>query len=354
MRAARYHGQRDVRVEEVDPEPVGPDELRIDVAACGICGSDLHEYAEGPIFVPDGRPHPLTGETLPVTMGHEFGGRVSETGGAVEGLSVGDAVAVNPLLSCGDCRYCAEGSYHLCESVGFIGLAGGGGFAESVVVPADHAVPFPDGVPIEHAALVEPLSVALHAVRGSGLREGDAVAVFGSGPIGLGVVQAVRAAGAGEVFVSEPREARRERAALSGADVLIDPRTADPVDRITDATGGGVDVAFEVAGVSPTLTGALRSTKRGGRVTVVSIFEEAAEVQPNDIVLGERTVTGTLGYLAGPLGDREFGMTIRKLADGAFDPEPLVTDRIDLDDIGEGFEALLDEGSDQVKILVSP
>lgn len=355
MRAANYHGQQDIRVEDIDPADVGPNEVRVDISTGGICGSDLHEYVAGPIFIPGDEPHPVTGDVAPVTMGHEFAGTISEVGDDV-GIEEGQPVAVNPVVWCGECRYCTAGQYHLCESGGFIGLSGGGGgFAESIVVNEVQAIPLPEDVPVEYGALVEPLTVALHAVRGSGIQAGDSVAVFGSGPIGLGVIQAARAAGATEIIVSEPRDARRDRAAESGATTAIDPTDRDPVETTSAATNGGVDVAFEAAGIATTVTQAIQSTKHQGRVTIVSIFEEAIDMQPNDIVLGERSITGTLGYEGGPRSAREFGPTIQMLADGQFDPDPLVTDRIDLDEIVEsGFDPLLDPESEQVKILVEP
>jgi (R,R)-butanediol dehydrogenase/meso-butanediol dehydrogenase/diacetyl reductase len=356
MQAATYHGRKDIRVEEVTAGTVGADEVRIDVDACGICGSDLHEYTAGPIFVPEGDPHPVSEETAPVRMGHEYSGTIAEVGDAVTDLAVGDAVAVNPILYCGECRQCREGNYHICDSIGFIGLSGGsGGFSESAVVDAEHAVPLGEDVPVEHGALVEPLSVALHAVRRSGLQAGDAVAVFGSGPIGLAVIQCARVAGAGTIFVSEPRDARRERAADCGATELVDPSTTDPVEYVHSHTDGGADVAFEVAGVEPSFNAAVESTAPSGQTTVVSIWEEEVSTHPNTLVLGERTVTGTLAYLGGPRSDEEYGMVIDMLADGRLDPDPFITGRIGLDEIvADGFDRLVDPESDHVKILVKP
>ena len=356
MQAARYHGRGDIRVESIDESDLGSDQIRVDVDSCGICGSDLHEYAAGPIFIPEGEPHPVSGEVAPVTMGHEFSGTVSAVGADVTDLDVGDPVAINPILYCGECRQCREGNYHICDSIGFTGLSGGGGgFAENIVVKAEQAVPLVEGVPLEYGALVEPLAVGLHAVRRSGVQAGDSVAVFGSGPIGLSVIQCLRAAGAGHVYVSEPRAARRDRALDSGASETIDPTETDAVEFITDETGGGVDVAFEVAGIEATYNAALQSTRPSGTMTVVSIWEEEVSSHPNTIVLGERTVTGTLAYLGGPRSGEEYGMVIDMLADGRLDPDPLITGRIGLDDIvDDGFESLLDPESDQVKILVKP
>jgi (R,R)-butanediol dehydrogenase/meso-butanediol dehydrogenase/diacetyl reductase len=356
MRAALYHGQEDVRIEETESPSVGPEQVHLDVDSAGICGSDLHEYVAGPIFIPNKEPHPVSGETAPLTLGHEFSGVVTEVGDAVTHLRQGDEVAVNPILCCGECRQCIGGNYHLCDSGGFLGLSGGGGgFAENIVVDAQKAVPLGDSVSLEAGALVEPLSVGLHAVRRSGLRAGDTAAVFGSGPIGLSVIQCARAAGARHIFVSEPRDARRSRAGESGADRLIDPTEENAVESITSATEGGVDAAFEVAGIEPTFNAALGSTRPDGSITVVSIWEESVNMDPNEFVLGERTMTGTLAYLGGPRSDEEYGMVIDMLAEGQLDPEPLITDRIGLDDIvDDGFERLLDADSDQVKIMVEP
>ena len=356
MQAATYHGRKDIRVEEVAEGTVGAEEVRINIDSCGICGSDLHEYTAGPIFVPEGEPHPVSEEQAPIRMGHEYSGVIAEVGDDVTGLAVGDAVAVNPILYCGECRQCHEGNYHICDSIGFIGLSGGSGeFAESAVVHAEHAVPLGDDVPVEHGALVEPLSVALHAVRRSGLQAGDAVAVFGSGPIGLAVIQCARVAGAGTIFVSEPRAARRERAADCGAAELIDPMSTDPVEYIHDHTNGGADVTFEVAGVEPSFNAAVESTAPGGRTTIVSIWEEEVSTHLNNLVLGERTVTGTLAYLGGPRSTEEYGMVIEMLADGRLDPDPFITGRIGLDEIVDGgFDRLIDPDSDHIKILVKP
>ncbi|WEL17146.1 MULTISPECIES: 2,3-butanediol dehydrogenase [unclassified Halorhabdus] len=354
MDAARYHGREDIRVEDVEPESVGPDQVRIDIEACGICGSDLHEYTAGPIFIPGDAPHPVSGAQAPLTMGHEFSGTVSEVGADVTDFSEGDAVTANPIIYCGTCSRCEAGEYHRCESLGFTGLASNGGFAENVVVDAEQVVALGD-VPVEHGALVEPLTVALHAARVADVSAGDSVAVFGSGPIGLCQIQALRAAGADPIIVSEPRDERRARADASGADVLIDPTEDDALDVIRAETGEGVDIAFDVAGVEATYNQAINSTRPGGRVAEVSIFEEPLETQPNDLVIPERSIVGSIAYQGGPRSGEEFGMVIDMLEDGRLDPEPLITDRIGLEDIVEdGFEQLLDPESDQVKILVKP
>jgi (R,R)-butanediol dehydrogenase / meso-butanediol dehydrogenase / diacetyl reductase len=356
MQAAIYHGQRDVRIEEIEPSEMKPTDVRIAVAACGICGTDLHEYAAGPIDTPGDAPHPITGVQVPIRFGHEFGGRITAAGSAVEGVEAGDLVTVNPLLTCGTCRCCAEGNYNTCENIGTIGLSGGdGGFAEQVVVDESHVVLVPETVPAEYTALIEPLAVGVHAVRESDLRLGDDVAIIGGGPIGLATALAAKAEGAGRVLVSASRDSRREIAREIGVDAVIDPNTTDPVSFVRDRSDGGVAVAFEAAGGGESLNQAVQSTERDGDVTVISLFEESIDFDPNPIVHGERTLSGIFGYQAGPLGNRDYRTVIRLLARGEIDPEPLITSRIGLSEIVDGgFERLLDRSSGQVKILVSP
>lgn len=355
MRAAVYHGRQDIRIEDVDPPSVGPTDVEIEVAYCGICGSDIHEYAAGPIAVPETDPHPLTGETLPLPLGHEFSGTVSAVGEAVEGFAVGDRVTVNPAIWCGECRFCQQGDHHRCESGGSIGLSGwGGGLAERTVVPETQVVPVPDGVALDHAALAEPYAVALHAVRRSSLRAGDDSAVFGAGPIGLGLAQVSRIAGAGRVYVSEPLDGRR--AVADGlCTAAIDPADADPVSWISSRTDGGVDVAYEAAGVKPALRAAIRTTIRGGEVLLVSVFEERAAIQPNYLMMAERSVVGSIAYGTGPrAAESEFAVVLELLADERLDPDPLISDRIELADaVEDGFEPLTNP-TDRVKVLVSP
>lgn len=355
MRSAVFHGRDDIQVDEIAEPVVESDSVLIDVTAAGICGSDLHEYAAGPIFIPGDAPHPVTGETAPISMGHEFGGEVIEIGEDVDDIAVGDTVTVNPILYCGECRYCEDGSYHLCESGGFVGLSGGGGgFSEQIAVSSEQAIPVPDDVPAEYAALVEPFSVGLHAVRNAAFSAGDSVAVYGTGPIGLTVVQAAKAAGANPVYAVEPQDARRELAAEVGADKTLDPIETDAPEAIIEQSNGGVDATFEVAGIEQTVRDAIRSAKSDGSVTIVSIFEEPIEIEPNEIVLGERTVSGTLAYEGGPKSDVEFGAVIDMFADGTLDPEPLITSRIDLNEIVDGFDTLLSGEHDEIKILVEP
>lgn len=358
MKAAVYHGKGDIRIEEVSEDEVGPTDVRLDVAWCGICGTDVHEYAAGPIFVPgSGDPHPRTGETAPLTIGHEFSGTVSEVGEQVDRLSEGDRVTVEPNIPCGECLYCEEGKYNLCDNAAAIGLqTDTGGFAENVVVPAQQVHELPEEVSLKEGALVEPLAVGAHAVRRVQIGPGSNVAVFGSGPIGLSALYWTIQTGAKRTFVSEPATVRREKAATLGADVTINPAEEDPVEIIRDQTPGGVDAAFEYAGVDPSFNAAVRSTRKSGTVVVGSVSEDETTTDLNEIVTAERTVTGSQTYGYPPLSFRtEFDTVIQSLAAGEVDTDVFITATIDLDDlVEEGFETLTGADTEHVKILVSP
>ncbi len=346
MKAARWYGVKDIRVEEVaTPEP-GPGEVALKVAWTGICGSDLHEYLAGPIFIPVDQIHPLSQDRAPITMGHEYCGTVTELGEGVTNVAVGDRVAVEPIFACGKCPACLEGKYNLCDNLGFVGLSGGhGGFASVSVVPARMVHKMPDALSMEQGALVEPAAVALHAVRMSKIQAGDSAAVFGAGPIGLLVVEALRVAGAAQVHVIEPSEERRAKALELGATSAIDPTKDDPVGKIRDATGG-VHVAFEVTGVPQVLPQCIDSTRHEGQTLIVSIWEGEASFQPNTAVLKERQLLGTIAYR------NVYPAVMELMTQGYFSAGNLVTKRISIDNIvSEGFEALVAEKS-QVKILV--
>jgi len=350
MKALRWHNVKDLRVEEVQEPVVQEGDVKIKIAYCGICGSDLHEYVAGPIFVPVGTPHPVSGDVAPVVMGHEFSGEVVEVGENIMHLAVGDRVCVEPILRCGECPSCKKGHYNTCDKLGFVGLSGGnGGFAEYSVVPSHMVHKIPDTMTYEQAALVEPTAVAVHAVRQSGLRLGDTVAVFGAGPIGLLVIQSAKAAGASKIIAVEVSPERQAFAKEVGADVVINPLEEDAVAHIKDLTGSlGVDVAFEVAGIQATIGMAVSATQTEGNVVNVSIWEKPANLPLNEFVLSEKRMTSIIAYR------NIFPQVIDLIANGQIKAMDLVTKEIGLDDVvTEGFEALTKE-KNQIKILVNP
>ena len=351
MKAARFHGRKDVRIENVDEPVTRSGTVKIAVAWCGICGTDLHEYLEGPIFISaPGHPHPLSHESAPVTMGHEFSGTIEEVGDGVEGLKVGDNVVVEPYFVCNECPPCKAGNYHLCEKMGFIGLAGGGGgLSEKVVVDQRWVHPIGD-IPLDEAALIEPLSVAHHAVVRSGAKPGDVALIGGAGPIGLLTAAILKGIGVTTV-ISELSTARKEKALSSGAaDYVIDPTTENVRARVLELTADvGADVAFECAGVNIVLDTLLDALRPAGVLVNVSIWGHPATVDMQKIVLKEIDLRGTIAYA------RDHEETISLVTSGKIDLKPFITGRIALDDlISEGFDTLINHNDTAVKILVHP
>lgn len=351
MKAARFHGRGDIRIDEVPEPAVRPGTVKVEVEWCGICGTDLHEYLEGPIFAPPAdAPHPLTGETVPITLGHEFAGVVAELGGGVTDLNVGDRVVVEPYLVCGRCDACRQGRYNVCATLGFVGLSGaGGGFSQYVVAERRWIHPLGE-LGTDVGALVEPLAVAYHAVRLSGARAGQAAVVFGAGPIGLVTTSVLRAVGVEQVLVVEPADVRKEKAKVAGADAIIDPAVGDTLEQILEATGGrGADVSFECAGIDAVLRTAIQGTRVGGTCVNVAIWGHEASVAMNDLVFREVNLLGSLAYA------NDHPATIGLIADGKVDPFQFITGRIALDDIvAKGFDELIDNKEENVKVLVRP
>lgn len=340
MKAARWYGPKDIRVEEVPVPAVKPHEVKIAVKFTGICGSDLHEYLAGPIFIPAKEEHPYSHRKAPITMGHEFAGEIVEVGAAVKNVRVGDRVTVEPILA----EHGLIGQYNLDPHLGFVGLAADGGFAEFCVVDAGLVHKLPDSVDYEQGALTEPAAVALYAVHQSKIKAGQRAAVFGCGPIGLLIIEALRAAGAAEIYAVELSPERQAKARELGATVV----GSDAVAEIRRLTNGGADVSFEVTGVPPVLQQSIEAIKNDGICVIVSIWEREAPIKPNEIVIKEKTVRGIIAYR------HVFPAVLKLMEQGYFSKDKLVTKRIKVEDIvAEGFETLVKEKS-QVKILVSP
>jgi (R,R)-butanediol dehydrogenase/meso-butanediol dehydrogenase/diacetyl reductase len=351
VKAARFHGRNDIRIDDVPEPEVRPGTVKIQVAWCGICGTDLHEYLEGPIFVPaPGHPHPLSREEAPVTMGHEFSGTIVDVGEGVQALSVGDNVVVEPYFVCDECPPCKAGNYHLCTKMGFIGLSGGGGGLGGMVVVDTRWVHKVGNIPLDQAALIEPLSVAHHAVARSGAKPGDVALVGGSGPIGLLTAAVLKSQGVTTV-ISELSAARKDKAISSGvADHVIDPGQEDLQARLLELTDGvGADVAFECAGVNAVLDTLLTAVKPAGVVVNVSIWGRPATVDMQKIVLKEIDLRGTIAYV------RDHAEAIKLVQEGKVNLEPFITARIALEDLVEqGFNTLIHHNDTAVKILVHP
>lgn len=348
MRALRWHGPQDLRLDEVpQPDQPGPGQALVEVAFCGVCGTDLHEVAHGPNLIRT-QPHPLTGKQPPLTMGHEFSGTVVALGSPVAGIEPGARVAVDPCLRCGVCRWCRHGEYHICAKGGSVGLATDGAFASHVLVPVEGLVPVPDAVSDEHAALAEPLAVGLHAIHRAGVQAGDNVLVLGAGPIGLAAVLAAKLAGAAGLYVSEPQAGRARRAVDAGATEAYDPTQSDVRREVFLRTGRvGPDVVVEATGRPDQVELAVRTARRGGRVVMAGISGESAALPITQVVPFERTITGALGY------NFDIPRVLDLIATGRLDPSPMLTDVRPLTEAVRTFDEL-NGGGDHMKILLTP
>lgn len=351
MKAVRYYGKEDIRVEEIDEPQTRPGTVKIAPAFNGICGSDLHLYHDGPIPpAPTAEEaHPLSGETLPVVLGHEFSGVVEELGSGVEGISVGDSVVVEPLMVDGTCPACQRGAYNLCEQMGFIGISGrGGGLSEHIVVESQWVHPVGD-MPLDQAAMIEPLAVALHGVKQTNAGEGQTAVIGGAGPIGLLLAAVLRAKGL-TTIVSEVSQKRRTKAQSSGvADVVVDPTTENLREVVSENTGGAMaDVAFDAAGAAPVVGQLLDVLGATGRLQVIALHSAPVEIDITDqLLMQDRVLGASVGYA------HDHAEAIDLVRSGKIDLAPFITSKILAGDIvADGFEALT-KSQDEVKILVS-
>lgn len=343
MKAAVWYGQKDVRVEDRKSKELQDNEVKVKVSWAGICGTDLHEYLEGPIFISTDKPDPFLGQKAPVTLGHEFAGVVDDIGSKVTKFNKGDRVVINPTVS----NHEKEENIDLYDGYSFIGLGSDGGFAELTNVPEENVYKLPDNVSDKEGALVEPMAVAVQAIKEGEVLFGDTVAIFGAGPIGLLTVIAAKAAGASKIFVFDLSEERLNKAKAIGATHTINSGESNPSDVINKHTDNGVDVAFEVAGVAPTLKSAIDVTKARGTVVIVSIFGHPIEWNPMQLTNTGVKLTSTIAYTP-----TTFQQTIDLINEGNLKVKDVVTDEIELDDIVEsGFKQLVNDKS-QAKILV--
>lgn len=346
MRAAVYYGPNKVEITDV-PEPnPGEGQVKIKVGFNGICGTDLHEYYAGPIFIPTS-PHPLTGQEMPLVLGHEFSGTVTELGTGVTGIEVGDRVAIEPLYRCGHCGPCRAGNYNICAQIGFHGLMSDGGMAEYTVVPTDMIHALPDNVSLELGALVEPMSVAYHAATLGDPKLEDTAMVFGAGPIGIGLWFALRGKGLSNVYVVEPSPTRRASIEALGAKTL-DPTAVDVPAFIADLTdGNGADAIYDAAGVQPAVETALGCIGARKPVVSVAIYEKPLTTPLQKLVMNESRIQGSLCYTSA-----DYEAVIDLMSQGHYDTTGWV-DKIALDGvIDDGFEAL--HAGTKMKVLVDP
>lgn len=317
--------------EAETPEP-GPGEVRVLTRAVGICGSDLHALAGAHPFI-----------VLPCVPGHEVVGVIGKTGDGVTGLEAGMRVILEPNLVCGRCPYCRAGRYNICQQLKVVGCQTAGAMADAFTAPASRFHPVPDSLTDAQAALVEPLSTAVHAVRMAGDLAGADVAVLGAGTIGLLTLVAAIRAGARAVAVSEPRDSKRQRALRLGATFCADPLIADPVPPIREALGGHADVTFDCVSSQASTGQAIRLAENGGTVMVVGVAAKDVTVPLPIIQDREIRLAGSAMYVR-----EDVLRAIELMADGVVPAGELVTATVPLADGAQAFKRAA--SGDEVKV----
>lgn len=325
MKTARYYGIEDIRYEELPVPNCGEKDVLIKVAYAGICGSDLHIYKKG-MFI----------QNIPETMGHEFSGTVIKTGSKVHSLQAGDRVTANPMVTCGNCIACRTGHRGSCETLGFIGEVRPGCFAEYIALPQEDVIKAPPDIDLKKLALAEPLAVALNICRQAKPAPTDKVLIVGPGPIGLLTALALK----NVCSVENPTILGRSPARLSIAKALGMKTTTQLGD------DSYFDLIIEAAGNETALSTAVAHALPGGKICVVSIFEDDFIFDINTIVAKQLSIIGCNVYETMHIQE-----STKLLADGIIDPSPLVTDTYDLADCREAFAALCSKDKKACKIL---
>jgi L-iditol 2-dehydrogenase len=326
------------------PEPqVGADEALVQVGACGICGSDIHGLDGS-----TGRRQP------PLIMGHEAAGTIVEVGQNVTGWQVGDRVTFDSTVYCGDCHFCRRGDINLCDNRRVLGVSTGeyrrhGAMAEYVAVPTRILCRLPEGLSFERAAMVEPVSIAVHAVNRTRIALNDTAVVVGVGMIGLLVVQALRAAGCGRLYAVDLDKGKLKRACELGADEGFSPEEGDVAAEILKRTDGrGADVALEAVGIGPTVQTAIACLRKGGQLTLIGNLSPKIEFPLQAVVTRELTVNGSCASRG------EYAACLEMIAQGRINVDALITATAPLSEGAAWFDRLHRGEPGLMKVLLKP
>lgn len=340
MSGIYFLGDKRFEVRETKPKALAKGDVLVKVAACGICGTDVHIYngEEGSAAV-----------TPPVVLGHEFSGIVEAVGSAVTSLKAGDHVSVDPNIYCGQCCFCRIGKKQLCENLQAIGVNRDGGFAEYCVCPETQCFKLNVQVPLEHGAMAEPLSCCLHGIDRAEIRQGDKVCVIGGGAIGLIMVQLARLAGASKVILSEPVGARRSIGLQVGADYAVNPVDGDFCAKIRELTGSdGVDVVIECVGSLVATKQAFEVARQGASILLFSVPKPDAvyDLSLMDVFKKELKICGSF------INPDTFQRAVDMINSSRIQFTPIITHKYPVEKLEEAI--LMQMGSDSIKVLVVP
>lgn len=328
-------------VKEVPMPTPGPDDVVVKIEYCGICGSDVHYYKDGRIgdYIVDGE----------FTLGHETAGTVYEIGEKVKTLRVGDRVALEPGITCGKCEFCKQGKYNLCPDVVFFATPPiQGALQDYVKHPADMCFKLPDNVSSRAGALVEPLSVGLHACKQGGVTLGDSVVILGAGCIGLVTLLSAKALGAAKVIVVDLFDKRLEYAKKMGANYVINAKKEDVTTRIAEILGErGADVVLETAGSPKTIQQTPYFAKRGGTVVLVGMsVQNKIEYDFSQVMTKELTIKSVWRYR------NLYPVAIAAISDGTIDVEQIVTHEFNFEDSKLAFDTVIKDAENVVKGVI--
>jgi L-iditol 2-dehydrogenase len=343
MKALMLSRYENLEVMDI-PEPVcAPDEVLIRVAACGICGSDVHGYDGG-----SGRRIP------PVVMGHEAAGIIERVGTDVKDWNPGDRVTFDSTVYCGHCEFCRRGEVNLCDNRQVLGVSCGdyrrnGAFAELVAVPARILYHLPDGFPFEEAAMLEAVSVALHGVRVTQMKGGESALIIGAGMIGLLTAQAARAAGCKSVTIADVDAGRLKMAEEVGIPDTLHLTGQELIGEVLRRTGGrGVDVVLEAVGRAETVVASIECVRRGGTVTLIG------NIQPEVPLPLQRVVTREVRLQGSCSSAGEYTEAIRLMSNGAITVKPLISATSPLEQASDWFRRLHNREAGLLKVVVTP
>ncbi|ENA29868.1 MULTISPECIES: Zn-dependent oxidoreductase [Pseudomonas] len=336
MKAFQVRAPHEFSLAQVETPVAAPGEVVVGVAYAGICGSDMHIIHGQNAFV-----------RFPRVTGHEFAGVVQEVGEGVETLSVGDRVCVDPVISCGTCYPCRIGRSNVCTHLQVIGVHRDGGFSERVSVPAENAHKLPEGMPLSHAALVEPYSIALNVLDRMQPQPGDSVLVYGAGVIGLTIVQMARALGLTDITVTDVIDTRLQTARALGATCTINGQAQDVESVMKEQTGGeGVPLIVDAACIPALMPQIVRLASPAGRIGLLGFNAAPSDLVQLEMIKKELTLVGSR------LNNRKFPRVIELMATGKLNAQDLISHRVAFDDMPEAIDLIESHPEQTRKVLV--
>jgi (R,R)-butanediol dehydrogenase/meso-butanediol dehydrogenase/diacetyl reductase len=354
MRAMSWHGRNDLRVGDVpNPPPPKEGEVTIKVDWCGLCGTDIEEYRGGPLYIPTEIPNPLTGAIAPLIMGHELVGTIAEVGKGVTNLKVGDRIAPDPIIFCGECPNCISHNVHHCDNMAHLGLTTHGGFAEYVNTISKVCFKLPSDVPSEWGTLSEPAAVCVRAIRLAKIDIGHSLVIIGAGSIGLLTLQLAKMSGAYPIYMVQRSKGIKDELAMQmGADKIIHSADGDPVEILKELTDGRlVDRVIECGGNPATIDMANRICGRRGRVVITGLHNGPIDTNYFPLVWDEIEVIGSFSHIY----DIDFKIAVELIGRKMLDISPLITKKISLENvIKDGIEEFMNNTKNHVKIMASP